>query len=107
MSTASEPPIVSELAGDPDLRELVQQFVQALPERVHAVVEALSSNDLDGLRRLAHQLKGASGGYGFESIGRAAAALESSARTAAAVGELTTEVQELIALCQRARDTAP
>ncbi len=114
MSTSSKPPLLSEkppllseLAGDPDMLELIQEFVRALPDRVNAIVEALGSNDLATLRRLAHQLKGAGGGYGFGSISQAAAALESSARAATAVGELTAEVQELIALCQRARSTAP
>lgn len=107
MSSPTEPPIFSSLASDPEMLELVQEFVQALPDRVNAIVEALSSNNVQEIQRLAHQLKGASGGYGFDIIGQAAADLNAAARTASTVGELTAQIQELISLCQRARDTAP
>lgn len=103
MSTTQSTPVYSSFGTDPDMLELVQEFVGALPERVAAIEGAVQSEDLDGLRRLAHQLKGASGGYGFEMIGQAAAALEASAKVSASVKELLDKVQELTSLCQRAK----
>jgi len=105
MSSLDTMPLVSSLSNDPDMLDLVEEFVQMLPERVHAIEDAIAANDLSTLMRLAHQLKGASGGYGFDTIGQAAATLEHSARAADSVAQLTSQVQELVNLCQRARAT--
>lgn len=83
--------------------ELVQEFVGALPDRATAIEQATAAADLETLRRLAHQLKGASGGYGFEMIGQAAASLEASVKASAAMTEITRQVQGLVSLCRRAR----
>ncbi len=103
MHMAQSPPIYSRFGTDDDMIELVEEFVAALPERVAAIESAVRSEDLEALRRLAHQLKGASGGYGFDEIGRAAGALDASARAASAVHPLDAQVRELVSLCRRAR----
>lgn len=69
-------PIRSIYADDPDMQELVEEFVSELPERARRLEEILDEADLVELQRLAHQLKGAGGGYGFPQITEAAAALE-------------------------------
>lgn len=103
MSVLEESPLFSNFATDPDMAELVEEFVGVLPERVRSIEEAVQTQDLEGLRRLVHQLKGASGGYGFDVIGQAAASLEASAKAAGSISELNSKVRELIALCQRAK----
>ncbi|HSW46649.1 MAG TPA: Hpt domain-containing protein [Phycisphaerae bacterium] len=103
MAAPDETPLFSTLATDPDMIELVEDFVAALPERVQAVERALQAGEPEVLRRLSHQLKGASGGYGFDVIGRAAAELEDSVKAAASLAELTRRVNDLAALCRRAR----
>jgi HPt (histidine-containing phosphotransfer) domain-containing protein len=70
------PQIQSVYADDPDLRDIVAMFVEEMPERVAAVEMAFRAGDLDTLTRLAHQLRGSAGGYGFTSIGDAAAEIE-------------------------------
>ena len=107
MSSPDPTPLLSSLSTDPDMLDLVEEFVQALPERVHAIEDAVTANDLDTLTRLSHQLKGASGGYGFDTIGQAAATLEQSAKAADSVAQLTSQVRELVNLCQRAKATPP
>jgi HPt (histidine-containing phosphotransfer) domain-containing protein len=102
MSTPDLSPIFSELSSDPDMRELVEQFVNNLQGRIQAMEQAVAGNDAAELARIAHQLKGAGGGYGFDRIGESAASLEESAKAAAFVGEVATEVMELINLCRRA-----
>jgi len=82
--------------------ELVEEFVAALEERVASIQTSLETSDLPRLIHLAHQLKGASGGYGFAPLGEAAACLEAAAEAAQAVAEVTDEVNELISLCRRA-----
>jgi len=80
----SSTPIRSEFASDPDINDCVRQ------ER------------WDELRRIAHQLKGASGGYGFSPLGEAAAALERDIDAEAELEALRRDAERLIALCGRA-----
>ena len=46
------------------------------PERSEQFDAAMEEVDLERLASMAHQLKGTAGGYGYDSIGLAAAALE-------------------------------
>ncbi len=94
--------IVSELANDPDLAELVEMFVEELPDRISAIEKTISEQDYDGLKRLAHQLKGAAGGYGFPIITDAARSLEEKARTEQDLDAINTELRQLADLCHRA-----
>jgi HPt (histidine-containing phosphotransfer) domain-containing protein len=98
------PPIVSQFAADPEMRDLLEFFVGALPERVGALESALAEARLRDLQRLAHQIKGAAGGYGYPVLGQAAAALEGSlkSREPQPPEKIQKEVNDLIALCQRA-----
>ena len=97
-------PIVSEFAADPDMRELVEFFVSALPERVEALNAAFQEKRLRDLQRLAHQMKGAAGGYGFPTVGTAAATLEATLKDSEdpALDRLKAELDALTNLCARA-----
>ncbi len=86
---ASEEPMIelfpqaalySELRDDPDFAELVESFVAGLPAKVTRIEYAFSTGELDDLGRLAHQIKGAAGGYGYPSISNAARSVEQYAR---------------------------
>lgn len=66
----------SDFADDPDMAEIVALFVSELPQRMAAMQAALAGNDIERLRTLAHQLKGAAGGYGFPKLGEAAALID-------------------------------
>lgn len=112
MSTAPEnrpntsrTPLQSTLADDADMAELVQFFVQEMADRVQAIRNAAQQNDVAQLRTIAHQLKGAAGGYGFSPISQSAAELEALIDSANPGHELTSlrsQVDELIELCRRA-----
>lgn len=106
-ATTESTPLLSELAGDADMAELIEMFVAELPERVAALRQALTERDFEALRRLAHQLKGAAGGYGFPSITEAAKDLEITAKTDRSLEKTAAEMQALAGLCARARATAP
>jgi len=69
-------PIRSIYESDPDMIEIVQEFAQELPSRATSVEDLLREGELAELQRLAHQLKGAGGGYGFAPITEVAASLE-------------------------------
>lgn len=73
-------PVYSELAEhDKDFADIVQLFVDGLLSRLESMQEALTSNDLQSLRRLAHQLKGSGGGHGYPSLTDTASKLEQQA----------------------------
>ncbi|GAB4386708.1 MAG: hypothetical protein Kow0022_16510 [Phycisphaerales bacterium] len=98
--------IVSSFADDPEMKELIEYFVSELPQRTKALEQAWQAADFGSLSRLAHQLKGAAGGFGFAQIGEVAGEIESSIGHAP-VGEdtvraLETQVRRLLDLCARA-----
>ncbi len=96
-------PILSQFAGDPDFEELIAYFVGELPQRIEALHHAVASGDHDTLQRLAHQLKGAAGGYGFDIISEHAAALEEAVRRSRDVEEFRPALDGLVDVCARAR----
>ena len=98
---ASAEPLYSQMAGDEDMMELVRYFVDELKVRVTALTAALDAGDAAALRTLAHQLKGAAGGYGFPSISEVAGVLESELG-AEDLEQLGDRVRELVTICRRA-----
>ncbi|MFZ5828553.1 MAG: Hpt domain-containing protein [Planctomycetota bacterium] len=100
-------PIYSQLGGDPDLAEIVNLFVEEMPERVASFEGFFAAGDLEGLRRAAHQLKGAAGSYGFDPISPRAGELEAAILSLAPEDEIRRCLDELVDICQRARAGAP
>ncbi len=102
---APQPPLRSEFATDPDMIELVQEFVQELPSRADSLESLLAASSYSDLRRLAHQMKGAAGGYGFSPISESAAKVETLLKSdvdPAQLQNLRSQVDELVDLCRRA-----
>ncbi|MBX2852438.1 MAG: Hpt domain-containing protein [Phycisphaeraceae bacterium] len=97
-------PLVSTLANDPDMVELVQFFVDEIDDRITTIQTASQADDIAGLRTVAHQLKGAATGYGFEPISQTAGELERLIDATDAL-EVTSAIQQqvdhLIELCRR------
>jgi HPt (histidine-containing phosphotransfer) domain-containing protein len=77
-----------------------------LPARVEAIYQALTGQESEQLRVLAHQLKGAAGGYGFPSITEAAKAVETSVKAEAGLEEVRARIDSLAQLCRRASGSA-
>lgn len=103
-------PVVSQFADDPDMRELLELFVAEMPFRAEQLRTAAAASDLSSLKRLAHQLKGAGGGYGFSTISSAAGRVETLAAEVLSrrmvddpdAAALSAAVTELVDLCIRA-----
>jgi HPt (histidine-containing phosphotransfer) domain-containing protein len=95
--------LVSTLASDDDLEELVRQYALALPERSSAIMRAVQASDVETLKVLAHQLKGSAGAYGFQVITDAAAAVEAAVASGLDRASIEARAGELAALCRRAR----
>ncbi len=93
-------PIRSMFTDDGDFAELLGEFAATIPEKRSSVRELLHNSAVDELRVWAHQLKGASGGYGFPGLSAAAAELEQSCKTADAV-RITRAVDHIVAYLNR------
>lgn len=65
---------------DPEIREVIEEFVHALPARIEKMQAAVENEDLEELRQLAHWLKGAGGTVGYDCFTVPAAKLESLAK---------------------------
>src|SRR5271156_4864188 len=76
MAAANPQPLRSGLIGDPEIRELLPEFVADLPAKVSQLAAILERADVESLRRHAHQLKGVGGTFGFMPLTDAAEKLE-------------------------------
>ncbi len=107
LTQARAPLLYSSLGADPDLGELVELFVAEMPERVATFRGLFARQQWEELRRAAHQLKGAAGGYGFSQISPCAARLENAIRQRLSEEQIRQAVEELTDLCHRARSGSP
>jgi len=96
----SAAPIVSEYASDPDMLELIEMFVTELPTRIDAILDACQKNDLATVATVAHQIKGAGGGYGYPMLTDVAKALEMGAKAAKDAAAVKEQVDALVAMCK-------
>jgi HPt (histidine-containing phosphotransfer) domain-containing protein len=76
-------PIRSTYETDPEMLEIVCDFAHELPARVAKLEQLLAARAWTELQTLAHQLKGAGGGYGFAQITEVAARLEQALKSGA------------------------
>ena len=99
--------IYSSLGTDPDLGEIVDMFVDEIPDRVGALQRLFESGDREALRRTAHQLKGAAGSYGFDQLTPYAARLEGLVQDNNPEEEILQALDVLVAICQKVKAGAP
>ena len=98
---AIEPTLISTLADDPEVKDLLRDFVGMLPAKVSQLRELLNRRDPQALRQFAHQINGAAGGYGFPDITDSAGKLEAMLRDGAAWDAITAATRSLAELIQR------
>jgi HPt (histidine-containing phosphotransfer) domain-containing protein len=101
------PLVYSDLAADPDLGELVEMFVDEMPQRINLLETHARSRDWPQLTRTAHQLKGSAGSYGFHAITPCAARVESAAKSGCPEQEILAVLDELLDLCRRVCSGVP
>ncbi|QNI03662.1 response regulator [Halomonas sp. SH5A2] len=99
--------LYSIYADDPDMDELISGFVARLPPQVADIRLAADEGDAAKLKRLAHQLKGAAGGFGFMPVSEQAAAVEAAAREEGQTSEMKDAVARLEDICARVRHDPP
>jgi HPt (histidine-containing phosphotransfer) domain-containing protein len=103
MTSETSELIYSTLGDDPDLADIVEMFVDEMPERVETLTKFFIAKDWEELGRMAHQLKGAAGSYGFDDLTPGSAALEESVRKGGTEADISTALDHLVDQCQRVR----
>jgi PAS domain S-box-containing protein len=93
--------IRSSEAGNPRIQKIIPEFVDGLPGEVRKMIDLLDRNDLPALQKIVHQLRGSSGGYGFDPIGALASNAEESIKANKAVEAITAEINSLIEMIRR------
>jgi histidine phosphotransfer protein HptB len=91
----------SDFADDEDMKELVGEYVDRLPAEVARLSALLESKQIEDLRRVAHQLKGSGGGYGFPTLTELAAVADRSIKDNAPLERIKADVDALIAFIRR------
>jgi signal transduction histidine kinase/CheY-like chemotaxis protein/HPt (histidine-containing phosphotransfer) domain-containing protein len=107
-SAAAQPAVlgqthVSEFSADPDMQALVEGYVQRLPVEVSKLKSLLGQQDMEGLHRIAHQLKGSGGGYGFGPITELAAAADAAIKAGADVERIRAQIDALVGYIREIR----
>ena len=79
---------------DAGLSDLIPGFLENRRRDVRTIEAALTLGDYQAIKHVAHQMKGAGGGYGFDAISEIGSALEQAAvrKDGAGVGRLTAEL---------------
>ncbi|MBI3846096.1 MAG: CHASE domain-containing protein [Planctomycetes bacterium] len=93
----------STFDSDVTMADIIAHFTAELPDRVAAMIAAAAARNLERLAILAHQMKGAAGGYGFPSIGEKAAEIETLAKAAADGDAIRHSIEDFASLCSRVR----
>lgn len=99
--------VYSSLAGDPDFSDLVERFVEKIPQRIGEMETHLQSRNWQLLARAAHQLKGASGSYGFETLTPYAEHLETAVKEGQPEDQILAAFNELQDFCHRIQVGVP
>jgi len=98
-------PISRPATVDDGMAQLVEQFVRELGDEVQSLRERLAQGDLPELARLAHQLKGSCGSYGFPELSRRAAVLERCVKDGAGREAIEAALAEFAKSCDGVRSS--
>jgi signal transduction histidine kinase/CheY-like chemotaxis protein/HPt (histidine-containing phosphotransfer) domain-containing protein len=82
---------------DPEIRDVVREFIDGISERLDAMAAALETEQYEELARLAHALKGSGGTAGFPCFTDPAARIEESAkaRDPQDIGDALRQIEKL------------
>jgi HPt (histidine-containing phosphotransfer) domain-containing protein len=90
------------LRDDPEMYDLVEEFISGLPARLSELRRAYEQLNWDALTKLAHQLKGAGGSFGYPDLSGLAATMEQHFR-AHSTGSFKQWMEQLDKLATAAR----
>ncbi len=93
--------IYSSYADDPDFKDLLDEFVARIPERVMSMRAMILQQDSPHLITIVHQLRGACGSYGFHQLTQQAEVLESLLQASDLNDDLKTQLESFLESCGR------
>jgi PAS domain S-box-containing protein len=93
--------IVSNMSHVPGMKKIISEFVNEMPAEVARMQTFLENRDLDALKRIVHQLRGAGGGYGFDPISEYAAQAEDSIKAVDQFESISRQIISLIDVIHR------
>lgn len=81
---------------DKDLEDLIPRYIESVKQYAADMKKLLAASDLPPLARIAHNLKGSGGGYGFMPITEMGAAIEAAAKAgdAAPIPDLLAKLED-------------
>ncbi len=91
--------VESELAQDPDMKQVLDIFLKDLPVRMKMISDALDKQDMAGLRQLICDIKGMGANIGFPLLTERAAIIESRIGETL-TGDIDKKVRELQKICR-------
>jgi HPt (histidine-containing phosphotransfer) domain-containing protein len=86
---------------------LVEMFVRDMPTRIDQMQSYAEAGNWKEVQRIAHQLKGAAGSYGFNQVTPYAACVETLIRQQQPEDQVLEAVVSLVTVCRRMRSGAP
>lgn len=101
-SPASVEPLTSDFADDPDMVEIIEMFIDGLSDRIESITTAFEDRNFTTVSGIAHQLKGAAGGYGYPSLSELAFEVEHLAKQNADDAQIEDALALLIGQCRSA-----
>jgi len=101
-SSAAIEPLISDFADDPDMLKIIEMFVDGLSSRIESILTAFEDRNFTTVSGIAHQLKGASGGYGYPSVSELAFDVEQLAKRSAEADQIEAALTGLVDECRRA-----
>ena len=101
VESSNHSPIISTLIeDDPEYCQLVEKFIQHLPDSMKKINDAQQQSQWPELKALIHELKGLGGGMGFSILTETAQTIEFQLAKQN-YREVTSSIIELNALCER------
>ena len=100
---AAPPQLISAFAFDPDMADVLPEFIGNLSGEVAALRSLFEAKNLPELQNTVHQLKGAGGSYGYQELTEAASAAESTLKSGQSIESIAVQVEMLISLIRRVR----
>jgi HPt (histidine-containing phosphotransfer) domain-containing protein len=112
MPTATQSPssssvIRSDLAGIPAVARVLPGYVAGLARDVQVLTQPLTPARRTEVRRLAHQLRGSGGAYGFNAITELGAVVESAIDDGEPLDRVSGHVAALVAVIRRVEGYDP
>ncbi len=105
IESLQQEPLLSSLAQDKSMLELIDAFVTELPQKIRDVEEAFSSEDVKKLERLCRSLKSDAGSHGFEPISASASKVETALIESKPPADIKGLMEDLVNLCCMARSS--